>query len=134
MAKHSLGTLQLAIMQVLWERGEATVADVREALRERRPLAHTTIGTMLAKMEHSGLVRHRTEGRANVYRPLVQREMIRRTMLADLASRLFAGDLTEMVSHLLETRDVSPDELARLKALIRDREKRDREQEGRRGK
>ncbi len=55
-------------------------------------------------------------------------------MLADLASRLFAGDLTEMVSHLLETRDVSADELARLKALIRDKERRDTEQEGRRGK
>ena len=51
--KHQLAALQLAIMQVLWERGEATVADVRNALKETRPLAHTTIGTMLAKMKRN---------------------------------------------------------------------------------
>jgi predicted transcriptional regulator len=126
-AKHQLATLQLAIMQVLWDRGEATVADVREALQKSRPLAHTTIGTMLVKMERNGQVRHRTEGRVNVYRAAVGREKVRRSMLADLAARLFAGDLTEMVSHLLESRDVTPDELSRLKELIR-------EKEGRHGK
>ena len=122
MAKHQLATLQLAIMQVLWDRGEATVADVREALQRSRPLAHTTIGTMLTKMERNGQVRHRTEGRVNVYRAAVGREKVRRSMLADLAARLFAGDLTEMVSHLLESRDVTPEELSRLKELIREKE------------
>ena len=84
MAKHQLATLQLAIMQVLWERGEATVADVREALHKSRPLAHTTVGTMLAKMERNGQVRHRSDGRVNIYRAAVQRENVRRSMLADL--------------------------------------------------
>jgi len=127
LAKHQLATLQLAIMQVLWERGEATVSEVREALQKSRPLAHTTIGTMLAKMERNGQVRHRAEGRVNVYRAAVQREKVRRSMLADLTARLFGGDLTEMVSHLLDTRDVSAEELARLKELIQ-------EKEGRHGK
>jgi predicted transcriptional regulator len=127
LAKHQLAALQLAIMQVLWERGEATVADVREALHKSRPLAHTTIGTMLAKMERNGQVRHRAEGRVNIYRAAVQREKVRRSMLADLTARLFSGDLAEMVSHLLDSRDVSAEELARLKELIR-------EKEGRHGK
>jgi BlaI family transcriptional regulator, penicillinase repressor len=126
-AKHQLATLQLAIMQVLWERGEATVADVREALHQSRPLAHTTVGTMLAKMERNGQVRHRSEGRVNIYRAAVQRENVRRSMLADLTARLFGGDLAEMVSHLLDSREVSAAELARLKELIR-------EKEGRHGK
>lgn len=120
--KHHLASLQLAIMEVLWERGEATVAQVREALKKSRPLAHTTVGTMLTKMERNGQVRHRADGKVNVYRPAVQREKVRRSMVADLAARLFAGDLTEMVSHLLDSRDVTPDELARLKALIRHKE------------
>jgi BlaI family penicillinase repressor len=127
LAKHQLAALQLAIMQVLWERGEATVADVREALHKSRPLAHTTIGTMLAKMERNGQVRHRAEGRVNIYRAAVQKEKVRRSMLADLSARLFSGDLAEMVSHLLDSRDVSADELARLKQLIQ-------EKEGRHGK
>jgi len=123
-AKHKLAALQLAIIQVLWERGEATVAEVREALQETRPLAHTTVGTMLAKMERNGQVRHRSEGRVNIYRAAVQREKVRRSMLADLTARLFGGDLAEMVSHLLDSREVSADELARLKQLIRDKEER----------
>src|ERR1700733_13209152 len=113
--KLKLASLQLAIMQVLWQRGEATVAEVREALRESRPLAHTTIGTMLAKMERKGQVRHRAEGKVNIFRPAIPQEKVRRSMVADLAKRLFAGDLTEMVSHLLDSREVSADELARLK-------------------
>jgi predicted transcriptional regulator len=120
--KHQLAELQLAIMHVLWARGEATVAEVREALSQTRPLAHTTVGTMLSKMERNGQVRHRAEGKVNIYRPAVQKEKVRRSMVSDLASRLFAGDLTEMVSHLLDSRKVSPDELARLKALIRQKE------------
>jgi BlaI family transcriptional regulator, penicillinase repressor len=124
MAKHQLAALQLAIMQVLWDRGEATVADVREALHRTRPLAHTTIGTMLAKMERNGQVRHRSEGRVNIYRATVQRDKVRRSMLSDLTARLFGGDLAEMVSHLLDSRDISAEELARLKQLIRDKETR----------
>lgn len=48
--KHQLAELQLAIMHVLWERGEATVGEVRDALEPERSLAYTTVGTMLAKM------------------------------------------------------------------------------------
>lgn len=120
--KHHLAQLQLSIMEVLWERGEATVAQVRQALSPSRPLAHTTVGTMLAKMERNGQVRHRVDGKVNIYRPVVRKEKVRRSMVTDLAARLFAGDLTEMVSHLLDSRDVTPDELARLKALIRRKE------------
>jgi BlaI family transcriptional regulator, penicillinase repressor len=127
--KHHFAVLQLAIMKVLWERGEATVAEVREELAQTRPLAYTTVGTMLAKMEANGQVTHRTEGRVNIYRPAVQREQVSRSMVGDLAARLFGGDLTEMVSHLLDSTDVSADELARLKKLIRQKEKEIRDAE-----
>lgn len=120
--KHHLAALQLAIMHVLWERGEATVAEVRDALAETRPLAYTTIGTMLAKMERNGQVRHRTRERVNVYRACVEQEQVNRSMVGDLAVRLFGGDVAEMVSHLLDGSEVSPEELRRLKKLIRDKE------------
>ncbi|MBW3542687.1 MAG: BlaI/MecI/CopY family transcriptional regulator [Planctomycetes bacterium] len=120
--KLHLAELQLAIMQVLWDRGEATVAEVQADLAESRPLAYTTVGTMLTKMEQNGQVAHRTLGRVNVYRPAVKREKVRRSMLSDLAARLFGGDVTELVSHLLDAGEVSPAELARLKRLIRDKE------------
>ena len=118
-----LGDLQLAIMQVLWDRGEATVADVREALRENRPLAHTTIATMLSKMEAKGYVRRRTEGRAHVFRPAIRQDAVRRSMVTDLARRLFQGDITQMVAHLLDGSEVDLEELKRLKSLIRQKER-----------
>src|SRR5258705_11787887 len=86
---HHLGDLQLAIMRVLWAQGEATVADVHEALEPERGLALTTIATMLVKMEKKGVVDHRAEGRRFIYRPLVSEGLVRRPMVADLTAQLF---------------------------------------------
>ena len=124
--RHHLAELQLAIMQVLWERGEATVSDVREALQASRPLAYTTIGTMLSKMEANGQVAHRSDGRINIYRPLLEREDVSRSMLSDLNERLFQGDVTHLMCTLLDGCDISADELKRLKRLIAAREKEQR--------
>ena len=89
---HQLGDLQLAIMRVLWDRGEATVAEVHRALQEERGLAHTTIATMLSKMERKGVVRHRRKGRQFVYRSTVSEAEIHRSMVSELTQRLFAGN------------------------------------------
>lgn len=118
-----LAELQLAIMQVLWERGEATVADVRDALKRKRKLAYTTVGTMLAKMEASGHVTHRSEGRVNVYVPAIERDQVSRSMVTDLADRLFQGDVADLMCHLLDGCEVTTDEISRLKKLIRDKER-----------
>lgn len=120
--KPRLADLQLAIMHVLWDKGEASVGDVREALAEDRPLAYTTIGTMLTKMEAKGHVTHRVDGRVNIYTPLLPRETVSRSMISDLASRLSRGDVTELVCHLLDECDVSREELSRLKKLIKQKE------------
>ncbi len=121
--KHHLASLQLAIMQVLWEHGEATVAQAREALQSERPLAYTTVATMLSKLEAKGHVRHRAERRVHVYRPALKQEQVRKYMVTDLANRLFRGDVTEMVGQLLDGCEITPEELARLKQLIREKER-----------
>ena len=120
---HRLGDLQLRIMQALWARGEATVADVLAALGGRAPLAYTTIATMLRKMETRGLVGHRAEGRSFVYRPVVAEESVTRGMAEHVLDRLFEGSLAEMVSHLLTHREISRAELARLEKLIAERKR-----------
>ncbi len=120
--KFHLAELQLAIMQVLWERREATVGEVRDDLESWRPLAYTTVGTMLTKMEEKSFVKHRSDGRTNVYRPAIRRDQVSRSMVLDLSKRLFAGDITQMVSHLLDGQQVTREELAALKKMIRDKE------------
>lgn len=116
-----LGDLQLQIMQILWLRGEASVSEVVNGLSGSRDLAYTTIATMLRKMEAKGLVAHRIEGRSFIYRARVKEEEVTRTMADHFVDRLFEGSLTEVVSHLLSTREVSKDELETLERLIAER-------------
>ena len=115
---HHLGDLQLAIMRVLWNHDEATVAEVHEALEAERGLALTTIATMLTKMEKKGVVEHRAEGRRFVYQPLVSEDQVRHSMVADLTSQLFRGDVTALVNHLLSEHEIDARELAQLRELI----------------
>ncbi len=121
--KYRLAELQLAIMQVLWEQQEASVGNVRDALESLRSLAYTTVGTMLAKMEAKGLVDHRSDGRVNVYRPVVKREQVRQSMMSDLTERLFQGNVSQMMCHLLDGESVTQEDLAELKRLIRRKER-----------
>ncbi len=119
---YRLGDLQLRIMRVLWDSGPASVAQVRRKL-EGDDLAYTTVATMLRKMEARGLVRHRQHQRRFIYEPAVSAEDVTRSMAHDMVDRLFEGSLADAVSHLLETREVSPEELARLEKLIQERRK-----------
>ena len=118
MAKRTLGALQHAIMRVLWHQGEATSADVHAALYEERGLAPTTIATMLRKMEDKGVVSHRREGRLFVYTATVSESSVQRTMVNEIVDRLFSGDPTALVSHLIEDTQLSADELGRLREAL----------------
>lgn len=112
--------LQLALLQVLWTRGEATVQDVLRDLAGRaRQLAQSTVATLLGRLEKKGLVSHRVAGRQYVYRAVVSEPEVRRIMVEEL----FAGDVATLVSHLLVAGDVSPDDLARVKAMIEAKER-----------
>jgi predicted transcriptional regulator len=128
---HHLGELQYAIMRVLWDEGEASAARVLEALPAKHRRAPTTIATMLTKMERKGVVDHRVEGRVFVYRPTVSREDVHRTMVGDLMDRLFEGDVTALVSHLLSEQEVDRGELARLSRLIAEHKKDEARRKGR---
>jgi len=115
-----LGDLQLRIMRVLWDSGAVTVSEVQQRLGRQR-LAYTTVATMLRKMEERGLVDHLEEGRKFLYRAVVSMDEVTRSMTGDLVDRLFDGSLAEAVSHLLESREISREELDRLEQLIQQR-------------
>ena len=121
-----LGELQYAIMRVLWDEGESTVARVVERLPRAQRRALTTIATMLTKMEKKGVVDHRAEGRQFIYFPTVSESDVHRSMVADLTERLFQGDVGALVSHLIAEQEIEPGELARLKTLIADRQRKEK--------
>lgn len=117
----SLSELQLALMRVLWTRGEASTAEVAESLRGERDLAHTTVATLLTRLEKRGLLAARRDGRALLYTPLVSEAEVQRSMVGSLVDSLFAGRASALVSHLLDARGVDARELAELQALLKQR-------------
>jgi len=121
-----LGDLQLRILEILWGRKGASVAEVHEVLKPERDLAYTTVATMLRKMEARELVEHREEGRAFLYRAKVEAEEVNRSAGEHFVGRLFEGSLADAVSHLLTTREVSRVELDELEKLIREAKRRAR--------
>ncbi len=110
--------LQLSILDVLWNRGEATTQEVWEYLNRERKLARTTVATLLSRLERKSLLVHRREGRQYVYRATVTQSEVRRSKVRDLTETLFGGDATALLSHLVRADGVEADELERLKELI----------------
>jgi len=84
-----LTDLQIALLRVLWDRREATVAEIAEALRPARDLAPTTIATLLSRLEKRGVVSHTAQGRQYVYRARVSEGEVRRSMVSGLTDLLF---------------------------------------------
>ena len=118
-----LGDPELTVLKALWARGAATVGEVREAFLPDKPLAYTTVATMLRRMEDKGLVGHREENRAYHYHALVSERDLSQNLVGDLLHKLFDGNVTWMMSHLLTSGDVSAKELDDLETLIKERRK-----------
>ena len=116
--KSPLTELQIDLLDVLWERGEASTSDVCEALHSSRSLALSTVATLLSRLEKKGVVTHRKEGRQFVYRATVSRGDVRSSMVRGLTRTLFGGDPAALVQHLVADHDVDEDELGRIRALI----------------
>lgn len=109
---------QVEILRVLWERSEATVVEIHQALQSGRPLAPTTIATLLSRLAKRGLVTYRTEGRQYVYRAVLQERDAQQHALVEVTRGLFAGDVPTMVSQLLSSHEIRPGDLARVRELI----------------
>lgn len=109
---------ELDLMEVLWERGSATAAEVRDALED--DLAHNTVLTILRRMEDKGYLRHEEEGRAHRFFPLVEREQVRRSTLSRMLDRVFGGSPELLLNHLVSERKLSATQIERLKQLLND--------------
>ena len=106
------------IMSVLWERGEASVRDVTEALEADHGLAYTTILTTMKIMADKEYVAHRKEGRAFVYRPLLTQQGARRQALGTVLSSLFDGSPRSLAMHLVEDEKLSLDDIEALRRSL----------------
>jgi BlaI family transcriptional regulator, penicillinase repressor len=120
---HGLGQLQAEVLELVWRRGEATVADVFEHLGRRRTMVYTTVLVAMQKLEKKGWLTHRAEGRAYVYRPARSRASAQAGVLSEMLDAVFGGDPKLLVTQLLDSRPWTPEELAGLRQLIEARRK-----------
>jgi len=109
---------ELRLMDVIWDRGGATVAEVVECLSGDTPLAYSTVLTTLRILENKGYLKHFKQGRAFVYRPVVGREQARQHAVTHLLRRFFEGSPEQLVLNLIEAGTIDPEELARLRKRI----------------
>lgn len=123
MSSTQLGRVQLLIMQVLWDRQQATAREITDALNKKEPIAHSTVQTLLRGLEDKGSVTHATEGRTFVFRPLVDEEKFKQRATSELLQRVFGGDAATLVAHLLKEKSVSPKEIDDIRKLINRRGK-----------
>jgi BlaI family transcriptional regulator, penicillinase repressor len=123
----TLTPLELEIMQVLWQAGPCTVAEVQPRLQAE--LAYTTVQTMLNVLLRKKKVKRVQEGRAYRYRPAVSRERASGSALSDLVTRMFGGSSEALLMAMVDTRQISAEELARVAQKLADAEKRVPEEE-----
>lgn len=113
---------ELMILKVLWDRGEASVREVHDALRDDIPIVQNTVQAFLRTMEAKGIVTHRVDGRTFVYRPVRPKEQTSRKLLSGLLDRVFDGALDQLVASALSLRAPTPEELERLRTLVSESE------------
>jgi predicted transcriptional regulator len=120
-----LGDLEAAIMNVIWQLGEATVEEVRAALQPERQPAYTTVMTVMSRLAAKGVLAREKLGRAYVYRAAAEQSEVAGSMLSSLVQRLYSGSPARAIAHLIETeQEVDEEELERLESLIRERRQR----------
>jgi BlaI family transcriptional regulator, penicillinase repressor len=129
MAKRSqpppLSEGQLEIMNVVWDRGEVSVADVWKTLSERRKVARNTVQTMMTRLEEKGWLKHRVEGSAFVYTAAAPRAATLRNLVQRLVDTAFSGSAEGLVLAMLEGRGLSKSEAERIRKLIREAERKE---------
>ena len=114
----TFGRVQLKIMQVLWKRGKATARQITDDLSRKEKIAHSTVQTLLRKLEAKGAIAHQTKGRTFIFYPVVEKDRIITCATREFLRRMFAGSPYGLVSHLLKHDKVSEEELDRIRRLL----------------
>jgi predicted transcriptional regulator len=118
--RSTLAVQELALMKIVWRSGAVTVRDVYEILRRRRPVAYTTVMTMMNILEEKGYLKKTAEGRAFRYRAARPETRVIATMVREFVDRVFDGSAQPLLAHLARDTRLSKAEREDLRRLIED--------------
>lgn len=120
------GRQQLKIMLILWEKGQATAREIAEELCRERRVAYSTVQTILRRLEEKGAVTHDVEGRTFIFRPLLELENVRADGVHEVLGRIFDDSPGELIAHLLQHEQYTPEEREAFRAAIKELTKKSR--------
>ena len=109
-------------MKAIWPRGQATVRDVYDDLRERRPIAYTTVQTMMNILETKGYLKREPGKKAHVYSPVRPQHTVVKSMVREFVNRVFDGSARPLLVHLLKERGLTERERRELQRLLKEEE------------
>jgi BlaI family penicillinase repressor len=109
---------ELEIMKVVWPKGQATVRDVYDELRQRRTIAYTSVQTMMNVLETKGHLKKEAVDKAHVYTPVRPQQAVVRTMVRDFVDRVFDGSARPLLVHLLKEKGLTERERRELQKLL----------------
>jgi len=123
----TLGKLELEIMHVVWDKDQATVQEVKDALEKTHPGAYSTFLIMMRSLENKGFLKHdmHEDGRTYVYKPLINREELSANIFQDIYERLFRSSserLLDAIDALFQKEKITYEEVQNLKKLIAEKE------------
>ena len=121
MSNIQFGRVQLRIMQILWKNKRANAREIADELNKTAPIAHSTVQTLLRKLEAKGAIDHDIDERTFIFYPLVEAENVTRYRTKDFLDSMFGGSPAGMVSYLLKNEKLSPEEIAEIRKLINDK-------------
>ena len=114
----SLSKAEMEIARLVWDRGEATVRQVLDALPEQRSLDYKTVQTYLRRLEAKGYLSTRRDGKRTVYRASVKPSQVMRETIKDFVARLFDGEALPLVEHLIHDRGLKAEEIEKLRTML----------------
>ena len=110
---------ELELLTILWDRGQATVRDLFDAVNAQRPVVYTGVLKQLQIMTEKGLVLRDERDRAHIYSPAIAREDTQRQFVRELSDRFFAGSAAQLALHALEMEAATDEELDEIRKLLR---------------
>jgi BlaI family penicillinase repressor len=119
-------TAELEILDLLWERRQATVKEIHEIISERKPTIYTTVLKTLQIMHEKGLVERDASSKAHVYRAKQTQDETQKNLVSDLLEKAFRGSALRLVQHVLESKPASAEELSEIRKMITEAEEKNK--------
>ncbi|WP_395373595.1 BlaI/MecI/CopY family transcriptional regulator [Marinicella sp. W31] len=116
--KIKLSDLQLMIMKVLWKHRSLSVSETHSLLNQKKPMALTTVATLLKRLQEKDIINAEKQGRKLVYFPLVSESDVKNSMLGNMLQHLFNGKPAELVHHLVDNDEISEKDLNKIRQIL----------------